>query len=79
VSPKADSRLVLEHGNEIKLVYPQPGAEPERYEALEFEHFFLQPMDGTRREENTRLAAAYCLRHPHWRLSLQIHKLIGIP
>jgi 7-carboxy-7-deazaguanine synthase len=79
VSPKAGAGLVQRAGNELKLVYPQPGAEPERYEDLAFEHFFLQPMDGPRREENTRLAADYCLRHPHWRLSLQIHKLIGIP
>jgi 7-carboxy-7-deazaguanine synthase len=79
VSPKADAPLVQKRGNELKLVYPQPGAEPERYEGLAFEHFFLQPMDGPRREENTRLAAGYCMRHPHWRLSLQVHKLIGIP
>ena len=79
VSPKAGAGLVQRAGNELKLVYPQPGAEPERYTDLAFEHFFLQPMDGPRREENTRLAADYCLRHPHWRLSLQIHKLIGIP
>ena len=79
VSPKADAALVQKSGDELKLVYPQPGAEPERYADLAFEHFFLQPMDGPQREENTRLAADYCLRHPHWRLSLQIHKLIGIP
>ena len=79
VSPKANAPLVLQHGDELKLIYPQQGAEPERYAGLEFEQFFLQPMDGPRRAENTRLAADYCLRHPHWRLSLQIHKLIGIP
>jgi len=79
VSPKAHAPLRLEHGDELKLVYPQAGAEPARYEKLGFGHFFLQPMDGTRRAENTRLAADYCLRHPRWRLSLQIHKLIGIP
>lgn len=78
VSPKAGARLVQRHGDELKLVYPQPGAEPERYVDLEFEHFFLQPMDGPRRDENTRLAADYCMRHPGWRLSLQVHKLIGI-
>jgi 7-carboxy-7-deazaguanine synthase (Cx14CxxC type) len=79
VSPKARAPLALKHGDELKLVYPQAGVEPERYSALEFRHFFLQPMDGPRRIENTRLAADYCLRHPHWRLSLQIHKLIGVP
>jgi len=79
VSPKAGAPLVLKRGSEIKLVYPQTGAEPERYTQFEFEHFFLQPMDGPRRAENTRLAADYCLRNPRWRLSLQIHKLIGIP
>jgi len=78
VSPKADAPLVLKRGDELKLVYPQRGAEPERYQGLEFDHYFLQPMDGPRRAEHTRLAAAYCLRHPHWRLSLQVHKLIGI-
>ncbi len=79
VSPKANAPLHLKRGDELKLVYPQEGAEPGRYEALDFEYFFLQPMDGPRRAENTRLAADYCLRHPHWRLSLQVHKLIGIP
>jgi len=79
VSPKANAPLRLKRGDELKLVYPQAGAEPRSYEALGFEHFFLQPMDGPRRDENTRLAADYCLQHPHWRLSLQIHKLIGIP
>ena len=79
VSPKADAELKLRHGNELKLVYPQSRGEPERYEALDFEHFFLQPMDGPERDGNTRAATAYCLEHPKWRLSLQTHKLIGIP
>lgn len=79
VSPKAGTTLVQRHGDELKLVYPQPGAEPERYVDLEFDHFFLQPMDGPRRAENTELAANYCMQHPNWRLSLQVHKLIGIP
>jgi 7-carboxy-7-deazaguanine synthase (Cx14CxxC type) len=79
VSPKAEAPLKLKRGDELKLVYPQAGAEPERYSGLDFEHFFLQPMDGPRRAENTRLAADYCLRHPRWRLSLQVHKLIGMP
>ncbi|HSB49089.1 MAG TPA: 7-carboxy-7-deazaguanine synthase [Burkholderiales bacterium] len=79
VSPKASATLIQTRGDELKLVYPQPGAEPERFVDLEFDHFFLQPMDGALRVENTRLAADYCMRHPGWRLSLQVHKLIGIP
>ena len=79
VSPKADAELVLDQGDELKLVYPQPGALPERYAELSFKHFFLQPMDSPARNENTRAAIAYCLNHPQWRLSLQTHKLIGIP
>ena len=78
VSPKARADLVLRAGSELKLVYPQEGAEPERYEALDFEHFFLQPMDGPDAERNTRLALEYCLAHPRWRLSLQTHKMLGI-
>lgn len=79
MSPKAGAPLVLTRGQELKLVYPQRGAEPERYEQLDFQHFFLQPMDGPRRQENTQLAVRYCLEHPQWRLSLQTHKLLGIP
>jgi 7-carboxy-7-deazaguanine synthase len=77
VSPKARAPLVLTTGNELKLVYPQEGGEPERYEQLAFTHFFLQPMDGPDVEANTRLALEYCLAHPRWRLSLQTHKLLG--
>lgn len=79
VSPKAGAELVLRAGHELKLVYPQAGAEPERFAHLDFQHFFLQPMDGPERELNTQLATRYCLEHPQWRLSLQTHKLIGIP
>ena len=79
VSPKADQPLAIARGDELKLVFPQPKAPPERFEALDFEHFFLQPMDGPRREANTREAIAYCLAHPRWRLSLQTHKVLGIP
>ena len=79
VSPKAGAPLVLMHGDELKLVYPQNGAEPERYADLAFRHYFLQPMDSPERVENTTAATAYCLKHPQWRLSLQTHKLIGIP
>jgi 7-carboxy-7-deazaguanine synthase (Cx14CxxC type) len=79
VSPKARADLVLRAGDELKLVYPQVGAEPARYEHLAFRHFFLQPMDGPQRARNTDLAVRYCLEHPQWRLSLQTHKVIGIP
>jgi 7-carboxy-7-deazaguanine synthase len=78
VSPKAGAPLRLTWGNELKLVYPQPGAEPEAFEDYTFDHFLLQPMDGPERERNTALAIAYCLAHPRWRLGLQTHKLTGI-
>jgi organic radical activating enzyme len=71
--------LVQTSGQELKLVFPQPGAEPERFASLLFDHFFLQPMDGPNREANTQAAIAYCQAHPQWRLSLQTHKLTGIP
>lgn len=79
VSPKALAPVVVERGDELKLVFPQREAMPERFEALDFHHYFLQPMDGPRRAENTRAAIEYCLAHPRWRLSLQTHKIIGIP
>jgi 7-carboxy-7-deazaguanine synthase len=79
VSPKAGAALVQQTGDELKLVYPQQGAEPERFASLAFRHFFLQPMDGPQREANTQAALRYCLDHPQWRMSLQTHKLLGIP
>ena len=79
LSPKAHSEVVIKSGDELKLVYPQEGGAPERYRHLQFRHFFLQPMDGPDRERNTRLALEYCLQHPEWRLSLQTHKILGIP
>ena len=79
VSPKAGAELRLRSGDELKLVFPQEGAEPDRYEQLGFRHFFLQPMDGPERAANTEAALRYCLAHPRWRLSLQTHKLLGIP
>lgn len=79
VSPKAGSELVQTSGDELKLVYPQPGAWPEQFEECTFSHFFLQPMDGPKVEEHTRLAIEYCMAHPQWRLSLQTHKFTGIP
>jgi 7-carboxy-7-deazaguanine synthase (Cx14CxxC type) len=79
VSPKAGATLKLDHGNELKLVYPQEAAPPEAFEHMGFERFLLQPMDGPARETNTALAVEYCLAHPQWRLSLQTHKYLGIP
>lgn len=79
VSPKAGTELRLSAGHELKLVYPQPGAEPHLFENLAFEHFLLQPMHGPRVVENTALAMVYCKTHPQWRLSLQTHKILGIP
>lgn len=78
VSPKARAHVVLDRGDELKLVYPQPEALPERFEQLHFTHFSLQPMEGAHTAENTALALAYCLEHPQWRLSLQTHKMLGI-
>ena len=78
VSPKADAPVVQTAGQELKLVYPQAGVDPARFEALAFERFLLQPMDGPQREANTAAAIAYCLAHPRWRLSVQTHKYIGI-
>jgi 7-carboxy-7-deazaguanine synthase (Cx14CxxC type) len=79
VSPKADAPLALTRGDELKLVFPQAEARPERFEGLAFKHFILQPMDGPERERNTQLALQYCLEHPQWRLGLQTHKLLNIP
>lgn len=78
VSPKAGADLVLLGGDELKLVYPQAGAAPERFESLDFSHWYLQPMDGPDRDVNTRAAVDYCMSHPRWRLSLQTHKALGI-
>ena len=78
VSPKAGAPFVQRSGSELKLVYPQPDAPPEKFADLEFRHFFLQPMDGPEVGENTERAIAYCLAHPRWRLSVQTHKIVGI-
>lgn len=78
VSPKAGAELVQRSGDELKLVYPQTGAPPEEFEQLDFDNFFLQPMDGAMTEENTRLAVEYCMTHPRWRLSVQTHKILGV-
>jgi len=79
MSPKAGADLVLTSGDELKLVYPQPGLAPESVTDLAFGHFYLQPMDGPDRDANTAAAVAYCLEHPRWRLSMQTHKYLGIP
>ncbi|NLY35117.1 MAG: 7-carboxy-7-deazaguanine synthase [Alcaligenaceae bacterium] len=78
VSPKAGNTLVQTRGNELKLVYPQPGIHPSQFEHLDFEQFWLQPMDNPLQRANTEQAIAYCLEHPRWRLSTQTHKMIGI-
>ena len=78
VSPKADAPLLLTAGDELKLVYPQPLARPERFAGLAFDHFFLQPMDGPERLAHTRAATDYCMAHPQWRLGVQMHKIVGI-
>ncbi len=79
VSPKADAALAQTSGQELKLVYPQRGVDPARFEALAFDRFSLQPLDGPNREANTKAVVAYCLSHPRWRLSLQTHKYLGLP
>lgn len=79
VSPKASADLLLRAGHELKLVYPQEGAAPELFEDLDFSHFYLQPMDGPEKQRNTQLAVRFCLEHPTWRLSIQTHKVLGIP
>lgn len=79
VSPKGAAALAVTAGDELKLVFPQAEAPPERFAGLAFTHFFLQPLDGPDRAAHTKAAAAYCLAHPQWRLGLQTHKLIGLP
>ncbi len=78
VSPKADAELVITSGHELKLVYPQPAAMPERFAHLDFQNFFLQPMDGSAKDRNIQLTVEYCLAQPQWRLSLQTHKILNI-
>jgi len=79
VSPKANAPLAQTRGQELKLVFPQPGVDPAGFLGLEFERFLLQPMDGPHREAATQAAVAYCLAHPAWRLSVQTHKYLGLP
>lgn len=79
VSPKSGTTLAIRSGNELKLVFPQKGADPRNFESMAFDHFFLQPMDGPALASNTQQAIQYCLGNPKWRLSLQTHKIVGIP
>lgn len=79
ISPKIGSEMIVTRGEELKLVYPQAGGEPAQFEHLEFDHFFLQPMDSPTQAENTAAAVDYCKAHPKWRLSVQTHKFVGIP
>ena len=79
VSPKAGASLKVTRGDELKLVYPQAGIAPEAFEPLDFKHFFLQPLDALEKGRHTAAARDYCLAHPKWRLSLQAHKLLGLP
>lgn len=79
VSPKMGSTLAVKRGSELKVVIPQLGQQLQDYEQLDFEHFFVQPMDGPRAADNTRLAIETCRNNPKWKLSLQTHKLLQIP
>ena len=79
VPAAAGATLQQRTGDELKFVYPQLGVDPVEFESLAFRHFFLQPMDGPNREANTQATLRYCLDHPLWRLSLQTHKVLGIP
>ena len=79
ISPKADAPVVARRGQELKLVYPQIGVDPAAFAGLDFERFYLQPMDGPDQVANTQAAVAYCLSHPQWRLSVQTHKYLGLP
>ena len=79
VSPKANADLVLKNGNELKVVYPQCGMNPRVHEKLKFDHFYIQPMDGVDQKNNIKRSEKFVLDHPKWKLSLQTHKILGIP
>tara|TARA_B100000029_G_scaffold300006_1_gene292954 strand:- start:7500 stop:8129 length:630 start_codon:yes stop_codon:yes gene_type:complete len=79
VSPKANADLVLKNGNELKVVYPQCGMNPRIHEKLKFDHFFIQPMDGVDQKNNIKKSEKFVADHPKWKLSLQTHKILGIP
>ncbi|MBE9563336.1 MAG: hypothetical protein IMF12_10800 [Proteobacteria bacterium] len=78
VSPKANTSLILNYGNELKLVFPQINSPPELFQNLDFQYFFIQPMSGKQLYNNTQLALDYCLKHPQWRISLQTHNILNI-
>ena len=79
VSPKANTKLIVTEGNELKLVYPQIGSNPEDYKQLKFDHFYLQPMDDINKIENIKKTLRYCFKNPHWKISIQTHKFLNIP
>ena len=79
VSPKANANLILKNGNELKVVYPQCGMNPRIHEKLKFDHFYIQPMDGIDQKDNIKRSEKFVLKHPKWKLSLQTHKILGIP
>ena len=79
VSPKANTDLILVKGNELKVVYPQSGINPKIYEKMQFEHFFIQPMDGTNQQKTTKKSKDFVMKNPVWKLSIQTHKILGIP
>ena len=79
VIDSADAKVVQTGGQELKLVWPQTGVDPQAFASLDFERFYLQPMDGPNRDANTQVCVAYCLSHPQWRLSVQTHKYLGLP
>ncbi len=79
VSPKANTEIVITSGDELKIVYPQTGINPQDFDGMSFSHFYIQPMDGPFKEENTEAAIQYCKTHPKWKLSIQTHKLLKIP
>jgi 7-carboxy-7-deazaguanine synthase len=78
VSPKENTEVIVRSGNELKLVYPQKGNTPTQFEAYEFEHFYLQPLDDKDQVAHTKACVVYCMSHPQWKLSLQTHKILGI-
>ncbi len=79
MSPKACTEIKLRSGNEIKVIFPQQGIDPSDFEDWHFDHFYIQPMDGPELQENTQKALEYCKKHPKWKLSIQVHKLLQIP
>ena len=79
VSPKSKADFILKKGNELKIVFPQSGISPQQHENLEFDHFFIQPMDGEKQKENIKKSEEFVFKHPQWKLSLQTHKIVGIP